>query len=151
MTNWWTSTPVHSSSPATPATPTTLPPLKEEGPLPWAVPKPRSAWLAQATDAGAALEPHTPQGTPQRDHAAIDHDTVALLSEALAALTPGQVSQERQDLAGLRPVGEVRGMPDVSDTRLDAGDEEEGHPMDSVDITPTPAACWQIARPFRAQ
>jgi len=37
------------------------------------------------------------------------------------ALTPGQVSQERQDLAGLRPVGEVRGMPDVSDMRIDAG------------------------------
>jgi len=37
------------------------------------------------------------------------------------ALTSGQVSQELQDLAGLRPVGEVRGMPDVSDTRLDAG------------------------------
>jgi len=37
------------------------------------------------------------------------------------ALTPGQVSQELQDLVGLRPVGEVLGMPDVSDTRLDAG------------------------------
>jgi len=37
------------------------------------------------------------------------------------ALTSGQVSQELQDLVGLRPVGEVRGMPDVSDTRLDAG------------------------------
>ncbi len=52
---------------------------------------------------------------------AIDQHTFALLIEALAALTPGQVSQELQDLAGLRPVGEVRGMSDVSDTRLDAG------------------------------
>jgi hypothetical protein len=90
--------------------------------MPWAVTKPRSAWLAQATDAWAALEPHAPQGAQRRDLAAIDHDTVALLIEALAALTPGQVSQERQDLAGLRPVGEVLGMPDRGDTRLDIGD-----------------------------
>ncbi len=89
--------------------------------MPWATTKPRSAWMQQAKDAWAALEPHAPQGAQLRDLAAIDHDTVAPLIEALAALTPGQVSQERQDLAGLRPVGAVLGMPNVSDTRLDAG------------------------------
>jgi len=87
----------------------------------WAIVKPHSAWLAQATDAWTALEPQAPQGAQLRDLAAIDHDNFARLIEALATLTPGQVSQERQDLAGLRPVGEVLGMPDVSDTRLDAG------------------------------
>jgi len=87
----------------------------------WAIVKPPSAWLAQATDAWTALEPRAPQGAQRRDLAAIDHDNFALLIEALAALTPGQVSQELQDLAGLRPVGEVLGMPDVSDTRIDAG------------------------------
>jgi len=40
----------------------------------------------------------------------------ALLIEALCALTPGQVSQELQDRAGLRPVGAVLGMPDLGDT-----------------------------------
>ncbi len=35
---------------------------------------------------------------------------------------PGQVSQELQDLAGLRPVGEVLGMPNRGDTLIDAGD-----------------------------
>jgi len=89
--------------------------------MPWAVTRPPSAWLAQATDAWAALEPQAPQGAQRRDLAAIDHHTFARLIEALVALTPGQVSQELQDLAGLRPVGEARGMPDVSDTRLDAG------------------------------
>ena len=87
----------------------------------WAIVKPHSAWLAQATDAWTALEPQAPQGAQRRDLAAIDHHTFARLIEALVALTPGQVSQERQDLAGLRPVGEVLGIPDVSDTRLDAG------------------------------
>jgi len=86
----------------------------------WAIVKPHSAWFAQAKDAWAALEPQAPQGAQLRDLAAIDHDTFALLIEALCALTPGQVSQERQDLAGLRPVGEVLRMPDVSDTRIDA-------------------------------
>jgi hypothetical protein len=47
-----------------------------------------------------------------------------LLIEALAALTPGQVSQELQDLAGLRPVGEVVGMPDRNDARLGAYDDD---------------------------
>jgi len=84
----------------------------------WAIVKPRDAWLAQATDAWTALEPQAPQGAQRRDLAAIDHHTFARLIEALVALTPGQVSQERQDLAGLRPVGEVLGMSDVSDTRL---------------------------------
>ncbi len=89
--------------------------------MPWAMTKPRSTWMQQAKDAWAALEPQAPQSAQRRDRAAIDHDNVAPLIEALAALTPGHVSQELQDLAGLRPVGEVRGMPDVSDTRLDAG------------------------------
>jgi len=89
--------------------------------MPWAVTKLHSAWLAQAKTAWTALEPQVPQGAQLRGLAAIDHDNVARLIEALAALTPGQVSQELQDLAGLRPVGEVLGMPDVSDTRIDAG------------------------------
>jgi len=89
--------------------------------MPWAMIKPRSAWLNASHGRLAALEPQAPKGSQVRDLAAIDHENVALLIEALCALTPGQVSQERQDLAGLRPVGEVRGMPDVSDTRLDAG------------------------------
>jgi len=89
--------------------------------MPWAVTKPRSAWLAQAKAAWAALEPQAPEGSQLRDLAAIDQHHFALLIEALVALTPGQVSQELQDLAGLRPVGEVLGMPDVSDTRIDAG------------------------------
>ncbi len=88
----------------------------------WAIVKPHSAWLAQATDAWAALEPQAPQDVQLRDLAAIDHDHVALLIEALCVLTPGQISQELQDLAGLRPVGEVLGMPDRGDTRLDTGD-----------------------------
>jgi len=83
----------------------------------WAIVKLRSAWLAQATDAWAALEPQAPQGSHLRDLATIDHAHFALLIEALCALTLGQVSQERQDLAGLRPVGEVLGMPDRGDTR----------------------------------
>ncbi len=87
----------------------------------WAIVKPPSAWLAQATDAWTALELQAPRGAQLRDLAAIDHHTFARLIEALVALTPGQVSQELQDLAGLRPVGEVLGIPDVSDTRLDAG------------------------------
>jgi len=81
----------------------------------WAIVKPRSAWMQQAKDARAALEPQAPQGVRLRDLAAIDHHHVALLIEALCALTPGQVSQELQDLAGLRPVGEVLGMPDRGD------------------------------------
>ncbi len=89
--------------------------------MPWAVTKPRSAWMQQAKDAWAALEPQAPQGAQLRALAAIDQATFARLIEALVALTPGQVSQELQDLAGLRPVGEVLGMPDVSDTHIDAG------------------------------
>ncbi len=77
--------------------------------MPWAVTKPRSAWLAQAKDAWAALAPQAPE--------------VARLIEALAALKPGEVSQELQDLAGLRPVGEVVGMPDRGD--MDTDDVED--------------------------
>ncbi len=92
--------------------------------MPWSIVQPRDAWLAQARDAWAALEPQAPQGAQLRDLAAIDHQNFGLLIEALVALTPGQVSQELQDLAGLRPVGEVLGMPDVGDTRIDAGDAD---------------------------
>jgi len=53
----------------------------------WAIVKPHSAWLAQAKDAWAALEPQAPQGAQLCDLAAIDHDTFALLIEALCALT----------------------------------------------------------------
>ncbi len=91
--------------------------------MPWAIVKPPSAWLAQAKEAWAALAPQAPQGSRLRDLAAIDHDNFARLIEALCALTPGQVSQERQDLAGLRPVGKALGMPDRGDT--DADDVEE--------------------------
>ncbi len=86
----------------------------------WAISKPRDAWMRQAKDAWAALEPQAPKGSRLRDLAAIDHHNVARLIEALAALTPGQVSQELQNLAGLRPVGEVLGMPDMGDA--DGGD-----------------------------
>ena len=68
------------------------------------------------------MEPQAPQGARLRALAAIDHAHFAPLIEALAALTPGQVSQDLQDLAGLRPVGEVLGMPDRGDTCIDAGD-----------------------------
>ncbi len=54
--------------------------------------------------------------------AALDHHHVARLIEALCALAPGQISQERQDLAGLRPVDEVLGMPDRGDADRDAAD-----------------------------
>ncbi len=92
--------------------------------MPWAVTKPPSAWLAQATDAWAALTPQAPEGAQLRALAAIDHDNFARLIEALAALTPGEMSQELQDLAGLRPVGEVLGIPDRSDVD-DGGDAED--------------------------
>ncbi len=81
----------------------------------WAIVTPHSAWLAQATTAWAALEPQAPQSSQLRDHA-----NFALLIEALAALTSGQVSQELQNLAGLRPVGAVLGIPDRGDTDGDA-------------------------------
>jgi len=81
----------------------------------WAISKPRDAWMRQAKAAWAALEPQAPQGAQLRALAAIDHDNFARLIEALCALTSGQVSQELQDLAGLRPVGKVLGMPDVGD------------------------------------
>ncbi len=84
----------------------------------WAIVKPPSAWMQQAKEAWAALEPQAPIGAQVRDLAAIDHHHFARLIEALCALTPGQVSQELQDLAGLRPVGEVLGMPDRGDARL---------------------------------
>ncbi len=87
--------------------------------MPWAVTKPRSAWLAQATDAWAALAPQAPEGAQLRALAAIDRENFARLIEALAALKPGEVSQELQDLAGLRPVGEVVGMPDRGDVDTD--------------------------------
>ena len=92
--------------------------------MPWAVTKPRSAWLAQAKTAWAALAPQAPDGAQLRALAAIDHNNFARLIEALAALTPGQVSQELQDLAGLRPVGEILGMLDRGDVD-DAGDIED--------------------------
>ncbi len=91
----------------------------------WTISKPHSAWLTQAKDAWAALEPQAPQGSQVRALAAIDHHTFARLIEALAALTPGQVSQELQDLASLHPVGEVLGMPDRDDARIDARDDVE--------------------------
>jgi len=94
--------------------------------MPWAIVKPRDAWLAQARDAWAALEPQAPQGAQLRDLAAIDHQNFGLLIEALVALTPGQVSQELQGLAGLRPVGEVLGMPASSDADEDADDTDLG-------------------------
>ena len=87
----------------------------------WAIVKPRNAWLRQATDAWAALEPQAPQGAELRALAAIDRENFARLIEALCALTPGQVSQELQDLAGLRSVGEILGMPDRGDAHIDAG------------------------------
>jgi len=93
--------------------------------MPWAISKPPSAWLAQAKAAWVALEPQAPQGAQRRALTAIDQHHFALLIEALAALTPGQVSQERQDLAGLRPVGEVLGMLDRDDARLDARDDDD--------------------------
>ncbi len=71
--------------------------------------------MRQAKDAWAALEPQAPTGSQLRDLAAIDRHNVARLIEALAALTPGQVSQELQDLAGLRLVSAVLGMPDTGD------------------------------------
>ncbi len=92
--------------------------------MPWAVTKPHSAWLAQAKDAWAALTPQAPKGAQLRALAAIDHDNFARLIEALAALTPGEMSQELQDLAGLRPVGEVLGIPDRGDVD-DGGDAED--------------------------
>jgi len=94
--------------------------------MPWAIVKPRAAWLAQARDAWAALEPQAPQGSALRDLAAIDHQHFAQLIEALSALTPGQVSQELQDLAGLRPVGEALGMPEPGDAAEDADDTDGG-------------------------
>jgi len=90
----------------------------------WAISKPRDAWVRQAREAWAALEAHAPHGSGLRDLAAIDQHTFALLIKALAALAPGQVSQELQDLAGLRPVGEVLGMPDVGHARINADDGE---------------------------
>ncbi len=83
--------------------------------MPWAITKPRSAWIAQAKDAWAALAPQAPQGVQLRALAAIDRENFARLIEALTALKPGHVSQELHDLAGLRPVGEVLGMPDWGD------------------------------------
>ncbi len=61
-----------------------------------------------------------PQGAQVRTLAAIDHENVARLIEALCALTPGQISQELQDLVGLRPVSSVLEMPDRGDV---AGDD----------------------------
>jgi len=92
----------------------------------WTISTPRDTWIAQVKTAWAALEPHAPQGAHLRDLAAIDHEHFARLIEALYALTPGQGSQERQGLAGLRPVGEVLEMPDRGDTRLDAGGDGGG-------------------------
>jgi hypothetical protein len=60
--------------------------------MPGAITKPRRAWLAQAREAWAALAPQAPQGAHPRALAAIDHHNFARLIEALAALTPGQVS-----------------------------------------------------------
>jgi len=88
----------------------------------WAIVKPHNAWVRQAKEAWAALEPQAPQGSQLRDLAAIDHHRFALLIEALCALTSGQVCRDLHDLAGVRPVGEVLGMPDRGDTLLDTGD-----------------------------
>ncbi len=77
----------------------------------WAISTPRDVWMRQAKDAWAALEPQAPKGSQVRDLAAIDHHHFARLIEALAALTPGQVSQELQDLAGLRPWARSWGCP----------------------------------------
>ncbi len=93
--------------------------------MPWAVTKPCSAWLAQAKTAWAALAPQAPEGSQLRALAAIDHENFARLIEALTALKPGEVSQELQDLAGLRPVGEVLGMPDGADTDTADDDVED--------------------------
>jgi len=79
----------------------------------WAIVKPRDAWLRQTKEPWAALEPQAPQGAQVRALAAIDHENVAWLIEALCALTPGQVRTELQDLAGLRPVSEVLGILDL--------------------------------------
>ncbi len=92
----------------------------------WAIVKPRDTWVAQARDAWAALEPQAPQGSELRDLAAIDRHHFALLIEALCALAPGQVSRELQDLAGLRSVGEVLGMPEPGDTDEDADNTNAG-------------------------
>ncbi len=88
----------------------------------WAIVKPRSAWIAQAKNAWTALALQAPQESALCDLAAIDHDNFALLIEALAALTPGQVSQELQDLADLRPVGKVLGMPEPGNA---TGDDDD--------------------------
>ncbi len=40
--------------------------------MPYTIVKPRDAWMQQATDAWAALEPQAPQGAQLRDLAAID-------------------------------------------------------------------------------
>ncbi len=95
----------------------------------WAIVTPHSTWTAQVKTAWAALEPQAPTGAELRDLAAaelrdlaaIDQHNFALLIEALVVLVPGQVSQELQDLAGLRPVGEALGLPDLGDTRINAG------------------------------
>jgi len=93
--------------------------------MPWPITKPRSAWLAQAREAWTALAPQAPPGAHRRALAAIDHENFARLIEALTALKPGEVSQELQNLAGLRPVGEVLGMPDDADDADDADDVEK--------------------------
>ena len=85
----------------------------------WAIVKPRDAWVRQAKRLGRSRA-QVPQDAPLRDLA-----TFALLIEALAALTPGQVSQELQDLATLRPVGAVLGMPDRDDARLAPRDDDD--------------------------
>ncbi len=82
----------------------------------WTISTPPSPWIAHAKTAGDTLEPQAPTGAGLRDLAAIDQPTFVPLIEALCALTPGQVSQEQQDLAGLRPVSEVLRMPDRGDT-----------------------------------
>jgi len=88
----------------------------------WAIVKPRSAWIAQAKNSLGGPGATGPQEPALRALAAIDHDNFALLIEALAALMPEQVSQELQDLAGLRPVGEVLGMPELGDAT--GGDDD---------------------------
>jgi len=80
----------------------------------WTINKPHDAWVHQAKDAWAALEPQPLQGSTLRDLAAIDQPTFALLIEALYALKPGEVSQDLQDLAGLCPIAAVRGMRDLN-------------------------------------
>ncbi len=71
--------------------------------MPWAISKPHSAWVRQAKDAWAALEPQALQGSTLRDLAAIDQPTFALLIDALYALKPGEVARIYRTSPGCAP------------------------------------------------